>query len=283
MVAALMTAMLVAAPPQQFDTTFAVRAGGRMSIENQLGSITVRSWDRGEVRVRARYTGTIRIDLERSSSSVQLGSHNRRGARGPVDYEITVPQRFDIEIDGVQCSIDIAGIEGDVHAETVGGNVTLSKLDGKAHIESTSGRIVTTETRGGMHLETVNQGISVTGHTGDLSAETVNGPLNLTGIHSDAVDAETINGTVQYDGEIRDGGRYALGTHNGSLVVFVPEGTNATVTLETYNGEINADFPIRVRGGVGRGRSTFTIGTGGARLELASFGGSISLRRPQRH
>jgi DUF4097 and DUF4098 domain-containing protein YvlB len=278
---AVFAATLAFAPQQQLDTTFTVRSGSRLQLENRQGSIAIDSWERDEVRVRARTSGSTRVRMDRTGSTVQLEASGRRGPPGNTDWEITVPRRFDIEIDAFNSSIDVSNVEGDVKAETMNGSVTLTRIRGRINAESTQGRIIVRDSRGELQAETVNQGIEISGHEGEVHAETVNGGIQMGGIRSATVEAETVNGNVQYEGEIRDGGHYSLSTHNGGIVLYVPQTTNADVTVETFRGEIDSEFPVRIQGGMGNRRHLeFTVGNGGARIELASFGGSVRLRRP---
>ncbi len=63
--------------------------------------------------------------------------------------------------------------------------------------------------------------------------------------------------------------------------MIVPETTNATFTVRTYNGDFSSNLPTKTVGEVRRGRrATYTLGSGGPEVELESFGGSIRLRRP---
>jgi DUF4097 and DUF4098 domain-containing protein YvlB len=280
MVHALLVAALAASLQQQTDTTFSVRGNGHIEFDSYAGRIAVRSWDRNDVRIRARHGNSVRVDIEHTGNAIQVEPVSRRGLAGPVDFDVTVPRSFGIEIDAINVEIDIADVNGDIHAETVNGNVNLRGVAGRIHAETTQGKVIIRDSRGTLQAETVNEGIEITNHTGDLDAESINGSITLTGIRAGVVSAETVNGSVQYDGEIRDGGRYNLSTHNGTITMVVPQGTNATVSVDTYQGELDADFPIELRGRAGHDRMSFTIGNGGARLELSSFGGNIRLRRP---
>ena len=61
----------------------------------------------------------------------------------------------------------------------------------------------------------------------------------------------------------------------------IPESTNATFTVRTYNGEFSSNLQTKAVGEIRRGRrATYSLGNGGAEVELESFGGSIRLRRP---
>ena len=63
--------------------------------------------------------------------------------------------------------------------------------------------------------------------------------------------------------------------------MILPENTNATFTVRTYNGDFSSNLPTKRVGEVRRGRrATYTLGSGGAEVELESFGGTIRLRRP---
>jgi DUF4097 and DUF4098 domain-containing protein YvlB len=263
---------------QQTDTTFAVRPGGTVIAEAWGGRVNVRSWDQARMRVQARHPADVEIEIEVDGSTVHIDAQARRGRAADVDLDITVPRRFGAEIEGVQIEVDVADLEGDVSVETVQGAVRIANVSGRIAANSTQGLVTTTGSRGSLMAETVNDGIRITDHEGEITAETVNGPVTLTGIRSASVTAETMNGEIRFDGEIREAGRYRFETHNGDLVVAVPQGTNATVSIETYSGNVEADFPIQFRGSRDWQNVSFDIGRGGARLELSSFGGAIRLR-----
>jgi DUF4097 and DUF4098 domain-containing protein YvlB len=72
-----------------------------------------------------------------------------------------------------------------------------------------------------------------------------------------------------------------LSTHNGDITMILPESTNATFTVRTYNGDFSSNLPTKTVGEVRRGRrATYTLGSGAADVELETFGGTIRLRRP---
>jgi hypothetical protein len=100
-------------------------------------------------------------------------------------------------------------------------------------------------------------------------------------IDSANVDLYTVNGNISYDGAIREKGLYRLTTHNGMIAMPIPDKTNATLTVRTYNGSFRSTFPLAGDDAQRRNkRFTVTLGNGSAHLELESFGGAIALRRP---
>jgi DUF4097 and DUF4098 domain-containing protein YvlB len=271
--------VLALAPQQQTDTTFAVRAGGTVQLEMFSGKVRVRSWDQDRMRVRATHEAGVRIRIEREGTTIQVDPSARRGLARDIDIEITVPRRFGADIEGVMLEADVADLEGDVSIETVQGPITVRNVAGLVDASCTNGSITIDGTRGSLSAESVNEAIRITGHDGEISAEAINAPVVLSGIHSGNVSVETTNGEIRFAGEIRDDGRYHFESHNGDLVIDVPTGANATVSVDTYNGEIEADFPIQLSGTRNRKSVTFDIGKGGARVDLSSFGGTIRLRQ----
>jgi hypothetical protein len=90
-----------------------------------------------------------------------------------------------------------------------------------------------------------------------------------------------VNGTITYEGTPVPRGRYRFSTHNGNIVVAVPETSSAAFTVRTYNGRVSTNLPLQGSGDPQRGRrTTYTLGGGGAEFELESFGGTIDLKRP---
>lgn len=269
----------LAISPQQTDTTFAVRAGGMVEINNFAGRVHVRSWDDSRMRVRARKPAGTEVEIDIGGSNVEIDVHANRGQAGPVSLEITVPRRYDVAIDGVQMEADVADVEGDVSVTTVMGAVRISNVQGRVDAHSTQGLVTVEDSRGRLTAESVNDGVQVRNHEGDVNAEAINGPVILESIRSSNLAAVTTNGEIRFDGEMRGDGRYRLTSHNGNMIVGVPDDADATFSIDTYNGEIEADFPIQLRGTRNRRSVTFEVGSGGARVELASFGGTIHLRR----
>jgi DUF4097 and DUF4098 domain-containing protein YvlB len=270
----------LAAPQQQVDTTMAVRPGGTLYIEAQRGSAVVRTWDRDAVRITGptgvtgaagRRDATIRTQ----GGNVVIEVHGMAQAR----YEVTVPRSFHVRVDGMNIGVTVEGLQGDVRIDNVEGAITVRDVTGTIEVESVSGVVTIENTRGRISAVTVNQGIRINGARGDIAAETVNGSVVIRRAQSSNVRANTVNGLVDYDGTIADGGRYYLGTHNGRITMSIAEQTNAAVTASTTTGKVESAFAVPVSALRG-GTASFRLGTGSARVELETFNGTIYLVRP---
>jgi DUF4097 and DUF4098 domain-containing protein YvlB len=165
-----------------------------------------------------------------------------------------------------------------VNVSTVEGGITVKGGAGFVTLESVEGDIVLTDASGHMGLTTVDGTITVRGARGDIKASAVDGEIRLEDIESGNVEANTVDGEIQYSGSIRDGGRYRLTSHDGDVTVAAPV-INASVSVSTYSGDFDSDFPVTLNGSSGRKRMSFTLGTGSARLELESFDGTVALRK----
>lgn len=276
----LLAAMLAASmAQQQTDTTFSVRPGSRIEVETFGGSITVRTWNRNDVRVQAQHGRRESIDIDARGSSVRIEAEGYMGVAKDVRFMLMVPRSSHIEASGVQTDVDVEGVTGDVDAETVQGSIRVVG-GGRLKLESVEGDLSISGARGRVQASTVNRGIRVTDVIGDLDLETVNGPIVVQKVQASNVDASTVNGRIVYDGTLRDGGDYSLATHNGAIWVVVPNGTNASVSVSTFNGQLDTTFEIPRFDTNARRRSfNFVLGNGKARLDLETFGGDINLRR----
>lgn len=267
---------------QQVDTTFAMRAGGRIDVEAIGGSATIRSWDREAVRVRATHQRDSRVEIRQNRSQVRIETARRDGRPATaVRYEITVPRSSTVGISGVNMSADVEGVRGNVSITNVEGRINVRRVTGNVTIESVSGGLLVEDVAGNVTATTVNQSIRLTGVRGRINAETVNGSIVMIAADAGRVRASTVNGLIEYDGAIHDDGQYFLGTHNGRVTMSIPERANARLRISSRSGRVETAFPVSL-GSTRSNRFAVTVGTGSADVELQSFNGVIRLVRPGR-
>ncbi len=293
----LLTAVFVAAlavpPPQaetrapsrgpQTDETLPVTRGARLFIENYAGEVIVRTWDRDTVRVQARHASRARVNVRTVATGLRISSSAERGPVGSVDYEITAPTWMPLKIDGHFNFVTVEGTQAEIAVDTHRGDILIRGGNGVT-ARSTEGDITVENARGKVNASSVNQGITIAGVSGEVLAETVNGPISMSRMEAVAVEAGTINGNITFEGTPTRDGRYRFTSHNGSIVVGVPESANAMFSVRTYNGSFNSNLPVKgdanaPRQNRGR-RAIYTLGNGSAEFELESFSGGIRLRRP---
>jgi DUF4097 and DUF4098 domain-containing protein YvlB len=261
------------------DTTIAVQRGQRLELHAHAGEITVRTWARNALRVRADLDSEGRLSINQGPSVVIVGASDRRGRLTEVTFEVTVPTWMGVSLSGVNASMRVEGVAAPISAETIDGDVTVTGGEGNVSLRSIQGAVALTGAKGRISASSVNSDVTVRGAAGEVRAETVNGEVRLERIESDEVDANTVNGDIVYDGVIRKNGSYSFVTHSGDVTVTVPEGTDATVAVSSFQGDFESSFPVTLRERRGR-RFNFTLGAGSARVNLESFQGTIRLVRP---
>jgi hypothetical protein len=266
------------APQQQIDTTFAVRSGATLELESEHGSVVVNTWDRQAVRVRTLTPVRIRPRISYEDGIVEV-EMNPRGRSENVALEITLPRSFHVNLEGVNFAATVDGVQGNVAVETMQGAVNVRGVTGNIDIEAVNGEVAVDNSRGDIVVEATNQNVRLTNIRGNIEVETTNGSITMLRAESSMVEVSTVNGIVQYDGTVNDGGRYYLGTHNGSISMSFPERTNAAVEVSTSNGQVQSTFGIPITSTRSR-RFNFTLGSGSARVELESYNGSVRLVRP---
>lgn len=272
-------------PPRapQTDQTVAAPRGARLTVSHFAGEVVVRAWNRDELRVQARHSVRTRIRIGTTASGLSVSATASSGPAGAVDYEISVPAWMPVKVDGQFSIVTVEGTQGEVAVETVRGDITVKGGAGFVSAKSVEGKVTIDGARARVDAHSVNEGIVITGASGEIVAETINGPIALSRVASGSVDAGTVNGNVTYDGNAAEKGRYRFTSHNGDVIVSLPEHANATFSVRTYNGEFSSDLPVQGEGDPRRGRRvTYTLGAGGAEFELESFGGAIRLRRAER-
>ena len=259
------------------DETVTVTRGTRLTVNAFAGEVIVRGWARDAVRVQGRHNSRTRVAVRPSGSVLAVSAS---GTPGAVDYQISVPAWMPVKVEGTYIYISIEGTQADVAAETVRGDIAIKGGASAVTAKSIEGEVILDGPRGRVNASSVNQGVTISGGNGEFAVETTNGHISLSSMESASVDAASINGNIKYDGTVAASGRFRFSTHNGSIVVAVPETTSAAFTVRTYNGSLNTNLPLKTAGEVRRGqRATYTLGSGSADFELESFGGTIQLRK----
>ncbi len=277
----ILIAALALASPQAADTIIPVEEGTRLVVDNFRGEVIVQAWDRSEVRVLGDLDRRQVLDASQTGSMLRIRARTLNGGPQDADFRITVPRWMDVSVNGNQVDVEVRGTEGEIDVETVGGDVTIEGGRDRISVRSIQGEVQVRSARGRVEAVSVNEEITLRDIEGEVYVETTNGDVTLRDVRSAWARATTVNGDILYHGTILDDGRYAFSTHNGDLEVTVAEGANVTVSVSTFHGEFESEFPVRLTGTTKDRQFNFTLGSGRARLELESFNGEILLRRPR--
>lgn len=275
--AALALTALVAV--QQTDTLIAARGLDRLDLENDGGQVVITTWDRDEIRVRAEHSSRTFIEFDRRGGVLQVEAEAERGPTTIVDYELTVPTRLNLNVEGMFTDVTIEGSDGEIEVETLEGEIRITGGRGTIVAESTNGEITVDGAEGSIEVNAVSRGIEITNSSGEIMAESVGGSIIMRGITASVVEVGTVGGRIHYEGSIQDGGHYFFGSHGGRVTLELPPNVNATVTAVSLTGAVRADYPGAPTQFSRRERESFTLGTGSAQIEAETFSGSIIIGR----
>ncbi|MGH7532850.1 MAG: DUF4097 family beta strand repeat-containing protein [Gemmatimonadales bacterium] len=262
------------------DTTIAVQKGVRLSVDNFSGHITVIGWDQDKVRIKTGARDESGVDVSGGTVTLRVnGNGGRWGDQDDHDITLSVPAWMELDLSGNEVDIDVSGVSSSVRAETVEGTVSLKGGNGNVSLKSVDGDISIAGAKGRIQLNTVEGEIRATDVAGDLDVQSVDGEITLERVDSRSVTASSVDGAIRFSGPINAGGTYHLESHDGDVVLLTDGPPDAVMSISTFDGEFESDYPVTVTGANSNRRMTFTLGAGKARVELETFDGKISLRR----
>jgi DUF4097 and DUF4098 domain-containing protein YvlB len=262
------------------DQSVPVQKGTRINVEDCRGLVTVRTWDRDVVRVRATHGPRTRVQVTTRDQVLLVGTSSE--GPGAIDFELTVPEWIGMTLESPWCSTDIENLGGLVAIDTVEGDITLRGLTGSAKVMSVEGTVTIEGGRARVHAHTIEGDIVVTKAGGELVLDSVDGSIRLTNLAALGVEASTIDGDILFSGAFQATGRYLFTTHDGGVTLFVPETTHATFGVRTFSGgKVESTIPLKPVSTGPRGRrQVLTLGNGAAQVEIESFDGTVRIRRP---
>jgi hypothetical protein len=213
-----------------------------------------------------------------------------------VEYRVTVPHKFnaDVETSGGPISVsDLKGevnartsggslkfddIDGPVNGRTSGGSITLMGGKGSAYVRTSGGSIHITEVAGDVDASTSGGGISIERASGRVKAHTSGGGIEVREA-TGAIDASTSGGgvTASLLGQPKEDCR--LNTSGGSISVSLGKDIHMDLDASTSGGTVWTDFPVPSSGDRHQRELHAPLNGGGPLLHLHTSGGGISVRR----
>lgn len=243
---------------------YPLAAHGTLDLSNVNGSITIETWDRAEVEIRAdkivkspsedeanKTLDRLKVIVDAKPNRVKVEAHYPRGTNGlfswlsgrgvemtKIEFKVRIPREADLRIDNVNGGITLQGGKGDLRLTTINGNVSATGAAGTVTLESTNGGIQAHRTRG-------------------------------------TLEASTVNGRVEAELSDLGSGKTSLESTNGGITLRLPASTRANLSASTTNGRVNCD--LDVDGTKKRTRVEGTLNGGGAEIEIDTVNGSVEI------
>lgn len=147
---------------------------------------------------------------------------NSNGRSYVIDYSVTVPINYKIEIELITGKLEIEKIENEIIASTVNGNIITDEIFSSTYLAVVNGSISSKQ---------------ILPAGGTISLATINGNINLQipGSTSAQFSAEVVNGQISTTNLIFDNLSVSARSQSGRL-----GNGQGTIALSTVNGNISA-------------------------------------------
>jgi DUF4097 and DUF4098 domain-containing protein YvlB len=261
------------------DTTIAFNKNGTLTVNAGNGDVVITGGTANTVHVRANSDDdNIRFDV--TGNTVEL-STARRGSDSRFEVEVPVGTR--VVARSQSGDITVRGTRGDVSVTAQSGDILIDDVAGRLDVRSFSGEVTASNIAGSVDITTQSGDLKITDVRGDIEVSNTSGDIVMRGVTAKLVRAKTTSGDVVYDGIIDPAGRYELISHAGDVRLHVPRDAAAQLTVSTWSGEIESDFPMTLKPGdhsIGSSTSkrfTFAIGGGTARISAETFSGDVTV------
>lgn len=279
----LMTSLLVAGPGMALavpaDTTLELRRGDRVVVERLSGELRVETWARSTLSLGGDGDELRWVGVARAGGVVTVHPDDRKARRRDVDMVLRVPAWVDLEVEGRELDVDVSGVEGTVSVKNVSGDISIRGPARRVDVSSMEGEVEVRGARGPVTAQSRGDDVAVYDIRGDVDLESGDGDLRLERVTATHARAETLDGDVFFSGTLVAGGTYTLSVHDGDATVVIPDDASAEVSVSTFDGDFSSEFPVTLKGYQGKGKFDFSLGKGGARLDVKVFDGEIRLQR----
>jgi hypothetical protein len=283
------------------EKNIAVDSGVNVKFCVSDGEVKINGWERDEIRVFVKDGRKIGLKvLERSAKTdkpnwvwLMNGTAAEQG-RGPLSdclagesVEIDVPIGSTIKMDARTTSatidtvksVSVKIIEGSINIRNVRGGVRAETYQGDVMVESSNGQISLQTTTGNIIAFDVNPG-----EIGDLlKAKTSSGTISLQRVSHRQIEANSISGSVNFNGSFLTGGIYDFKSSNGSIRLQLPEKSSCTISASFGFGTFNyAGMPLEIltENIVPGGKNIRAkIGEGDATVNVTTSSGSIVIKK----
>ncbi len=250
----------------------------RISLINLIGQVTVKGWDKKEVRASCLIASPrVEVDAEpmpagAPAEKIHFVTHLLdplvSSEEETTDYTLEIPLGASLEIRNRQGRVQIERLQGEAWVESAGGSISVSDVAGHLAVKSLGGDI------------------EIIRPSGRVEASSINGNLRFVAPSSSKLRATTTSGRIVYEGDFASGGDYSLSTYSGDMEIFCPPSASYELYAKTVNGKLDnglridpkrhpVAIPSSAKGLFG------THNTGRATVVLTSFSGTIRIRPQQ--
>lgn len=264
------------------------------------GNLKVNGWERDEVRVfvKSGRKPSIRVQEKDAASGkpnwLWITNTAVEGSTpapmsdclSGASIELDVPMKASLNLSGRTTETTIDSVKK-VNVKNISGNIYLRNIAGGIAAATYQGGLMVENSAGAISLETTTGNIVAVevspGQIGDLfKAKTNSGALSMQKVDHRQIEANSISGSVLFNGKFLPGGIYSFKTSNGSIKMSLP-GTSSFKIIASYGyGSLNCAFPWKIiyeTVSPGGKNVQAKIGSGDATVNITTSSGSIAINK----
>ncbi len=286
--ALLAVAALPALAQQQVTKRASVVPDATIRVKNVQGSVTITAWDRSEVELVAELESSRdELEFEATDRLVRIEVKRPKSKYGRGDEEdaylaLRVPALARLIIETVSADIAVTGVRGEQSLQSVSGEVRTQAYDAPVKAAAVSGDVIVTGNGGkaAVTTENVSGDSTVTGVRGNYHGEVVSGEISAVVAAAERVELSSVSGEIELQAELTPASRVDMQSVSGTLTLRVKPPVNADFDIESFSGDIENCIGPKARDTskyAPGSELNFTQGSGGARVELQTLSGEISV------
>lgn len=279
--------LFLAAPTQAREEhkTQDVPANPEIIIYNTSGEVEVIGWSKNQVDIEADLGGGVEklvFEVDGNEVLIEVKGPEHGGHNIASDLIIRVPKGSSLEIGTVSADITIEDVAGRQRIDTVSGDIDTVAFAADLDLASVSGDIDVegNDKKISLRADSVSGDLEFEGLDGDVEADTVSGDVILTDSRFENVQANTVNGDIEFSAGLYGESRMEFETVNGEIDIKFDGDVSARFDIETFNGDIDNCFgPEAVRTSkYAPGRELrFTEGDGKGRVVIRTLNGDLTM------
>jgi hypothetical protein len=284
--AGLLATLLAAAPviaQEEIDRRFPFEADGSLEVTNLIGSITLIGEERDDVRLFGWLgEGTEGLEIDDSPRHLEIEVDVPRHLDDVEEshLEFRLPAGARISVMTLSADVLAEGLTGQLDIETISGDIDLAGDLSTIDIESVSGTIEIHASAGHLSITSISGDVRLAAERGALDLETVSGDARVVLDQCERLQCQTVSGDLRLSVGLEPDGECEISSHSGNVVLELPEGIDAELSITTFSGDIDTELgdPVRIRRRPGGREMHLILGEGSARVDITTFSGEVDLR-----
>lgn len=175
-------ALPVASPRVLLDTAVASPVAKHLTLDLRSGgSVRITGGQDKVVRIRVtdagRACGDCGVQLVQSAEGIQVRSANLPKGWSKLEFEIEVPEQFDVDLSSAGGEVKIEGVAGTIKGSTDSGALDLRRLSGAVDLETKRGDVTLRESYVSGRVHTVGGKVVMEDVSGTVAGSTGKGKV----------------------------------------------------------------------------------------------------------